>query len=71
MMTKVHVSVADRLKAPFLAQLALQAGVPPGIVQVISGAGETGALLSSHMKIRCAKHTQTNRRNKLTRQQED
>ncbi|KAL7893287.1 aldehyde dehydrogenase domain-containing protein [Trichoderma sp. SZMC 28014] len=40
------------LSAPFLAQLALQAGVPPGIVQVISGAGETGALLSSHMKIR-------------------
>ncbi|KIW51484.1 hypothetical protein, variant [Exophiala xenobiotica] len=43
-------------KAPlsgiFLAQLCLEAGFPPGIVNVISGAGDTGALLSSHMKIR-------------------
>jgi aldehyde dehydrogenase (NAD+) len=36
-----------------LAQLALEAGFPPGIVSVVSGAGETGALLSSHMQIRC------------------
>lgn len=29
-----------------------QAGFPPGIVNIISGAGDTGALLSSHMQIR-------------------
>ncbi|KAJ9602733.1 hypothetical protein H2200_012927 [Cladophialophora chaetospira] len=35
-----------------LVQLALEAGFPPGIVNVVSGAGPTGELLSSHMKIR-------------------
>jgi acyl-CoA reductase-like NAD-dependent aldehyde dehydrogenase len=29
-----------------------QAGFPPGVVQVLTGAGGTGALLSSHMRIR-------------------
>ncbi|CAM1503524.1 Fc.00g011150.m01.CDS01 [Cosmosporella sp. VM-42] len=40
------------LSGVLLEQLCLEAGFPPGIVQVVSGAGETGALLSSHMKIR-------------------
>ncbi|THC89608.1 hypothetical protein EYZ11_010940 [Aspergillus tanneri] len=35
-----------------LAQLATKAGFPPGIVNIVSGAAETGELLSSHMKIR-------------------
>lgn len=48
---------ADGSKGIFLAQLCLEAGFPPGIVNVISGAGDTGALLSSHMKIRYDHHT--------------
>lgn len=35
-----------------LAPLFEQAGFPKGCIQVITGAGETGALLSSHMRIR-------------------
>ncbi|KAF2495017.1 aldehyde dehydrogenase mitochondrial precursor [Lophium mytilinum] len=34
------------------AQLFLKAGFPPGVLQVITGAGSTGALLAEHMKIR-------------------
>ncbi|KAE8401870.1 Aldehyde/histidinol dehydrogenase [Aspergillus pseudonomiae] len=41
-------------KAPLsevlLAQLAYQAGFPPGIINVVSGPGQTGALLSAHMR---------------------
>ncbi|KAM0554875.1 hypothetical protein ACHAPJ_006610 [Fusarium lateritium] len=40
------------LSSIFLAQLCHQAGFPPGIVQTVNGAGDTGALLSSHMRIR-------------------
>lgn len=40
------------MKGLVLAELALKAGFPPGIVNVISGAGLTGELLSSHMQIR-------------------
>ncbi|KIY01115.1 uncharacterized protein Z520_02667 [Fonsecaea multimorphosa CBS 102226] len=40
------------LSGVFLGQLCHEAGIPPGVVNVISGAGETGALLSSHMQIR-------------------
>ncbi|KAK6371468.1 hypothetical protein LTS17_008718 [Exophiala oligosperma] len=36
----------------YLGQLSAEAGFPPGIVNIISGAGDTGSLLSSHMKIR-------------------
>ncbi|EME78748.1 uncharacterized protein MYCFIDRAFT_178857 [Pseudocercospora fijiensis CIRAD86] len=35
-----------------LAPLFEKAGIPKGVVQVITGAGETGALLASHMRIR-------------------
>jgi acyl-CoA reductase-like NAD-dependent aldehyde dehydrogenase len=35
-----------------LAPLFEQAGFPKGCIQVITGGGETGALLSSHMRIR-------------------
>ena len=35
-----------------VAALFEQAGFPKGVLQVITGAGETGALLSSHMRIR-------------------
>lgn len=35
-----------------LGQLAKEAGFPPGVFQVLSGDGSTGALLASHMRIR-------------------
>jgi aldehyde dehydrogenase (NAD+) len=43
-------------KTPFsalaLGPLIIEAGFPPGVFQVLSGDGSTGALLSSHMRIR-------------------
>ncbi|WWC63885.1 uncharacterized protein I303_106490 [Kwoniella dejecticola CBS 10117] len=43
-------------KAPLaiahLSKLIAQAGFPPGVIQILHGAGKTGALLSEHMKIR-------------------
>jgi aldehyde dehydrogenase (NAD+) len=43
-------------KAPFspllIADLISKAGFPPGVLNIISGGGETGALLSSNMQIR-------------------
>ncbi|KAI0976926.1 aldehyde dehydrogenase [Xylaria arbuscula] len=43
-------------KTPFgalaLGNLIKEAGFPPGVFQVISGDGSTGALLASHMRIR-------------------
>lgn len=35
-----------------IASLFEAAGFPKGVFQVLTGAGETGALLASHMKIR-------------------
>ncbi|KAM0752620.1 betaine-aldehyde dehydrogenase [Meredithblackwellia eburnea MCA 4105] len=40
------------LAALFLGQLTVEAGFPPGIIQVISGGLETGKYLSEHMRIR-------------------
>ncbi|KEF58269.1 uncharacterized protein A1O9_06195 [Exophiala aquamarina CBS 119918] len=48
----LKTSEKSPLSGLFLAQLALDAGFPPGIVNVVSGAGPTGELLSSHMTIR-------------------
>lgn len=43
-------------KTPFsalaLGALIVEAGFPPGVFQILSGDGSTGALLSSHMRIR-------------------
>ncbi|KAI0160646.1 aldehyde dehydrogenase [Xylariaceae sp. FL1272] len=43
-------------KTPFaalaLGQLIKEAGFPPGVFQILSGDGSTGALLASHMKVR-------------------
>jgi len=43
-------------KTPFgslaLAPLFEEAGIPKGVVQVLSGSGKSGALLASHMRIR-------------------
>ncbi|KAG8165588.1 hypothetical protein KVR01_004140 [Diaporthe batatas] len=42
-------------KTPFMAaelgKLILEAGFPPGVFQVLTGDGSTGALLSSHMRV--------------------
>ncbi|CAK7243897.1 MAG: hypothetical protein STHCBS139747_005427 [Sporothrix thermara] len=35
-----------------MAGLFKEAGFPPGVLQVLTGAGETGGLLASHMRIR-------------------
>ncbi|KAF2488338.1 aldehyde dehydrogenase [Lophium mytilinum] len=35
-----------------LGQLAIEAGIPPGVLNILVGAGEAGAALSSHLKIR-------------------
>jgi aldehyde dehydrogenase (NAD+) len=35
-----------------IADLISEAGFPPGVLNIISGGGETGALLASHMQIR-------------------
>ncbi|KAK5047945.1 hypothetical protein LTR84_006135 [Exophiala bonariae] len=48
----LKTSEKSPLSGLLLAQLAHEAGFPSGIVNVISGAGATGELLSSHMKIR-------------------
>lgn len=40
------------LGSSFLAGLTVEAGFPPGIINVVSGAGDTGRLLSEHMSIR-------------------
>ncbi|KAF1811492.1 putative aldehyde dehydrogenase [Eremomyces bilateralis CBS 781.70] len=34
-----------------LGDLIKEAGFPPGVIQIVNGAGETGGLLASHMKI--------------------
>lgn len=35
-----------------IASLFKAAGFPPGVLQIVTGAGETGGLLSSHMRVR-------------------
>jgi aldehyde dehydrogenase (NAD+) len=35
-----------------LGHLIKEAGFPPGVINILNGGGETGALLASHMRIR-------------------
>lgn len=39
------------LGAIALGELVKEAGFPPGVINIVSGAGKTGALLASHMNI--------------------
>lgn len=39
------------LMAAELGKLVLEAGFPPGVFQVLTGDGSTGALLASHMEV--------------------
>ncbi|KAJ3528856.1 hypothetical protein NM208_g10015 [Fusarium decemcellulare] len=48
----LKTSEKSPLSGVLLAQLAFEAGFPAGVINVVSGPGETGALLSAHMKIR-------------------
>lgn len=48
----VKPSELSPLSALRLAELALEAGIPPGVLQVLVGAGDTGTMLSSHPGIR-------------------
>ena len=50
--TVVHKSSEKSpLGALVLGKLIVEAGFPPGVINLISGAGATGALISSHMKV--------------------
>ncbi|GAA5939489.1 hypothetical protein JCM1841_001551 [Sporobolomyces salmonicolor] len=53
------------LSACFIAGLTKEAGFPPGIVQVVSGAGMTGRLLAEHLKIRKISFTGSSRVGRL------
>lgn len=39
------------LMAAELGKLVLEAGFPPGVFQILTGDGSTGALLASHMRV--------------------
>ncbi|HEY2418694.1 MAG TPA: aldehyde dehydrogenase [Steroidobacteraceae bacterium] len=45
------------LSAIRLGQLALEAGLPPGVFQVLPGFGATGAALAAHMDVDCVAFT--------------
>ncbi|KAL4861473.1 hypothetical protein BDV12DRAFT_203983 [Aspergillus spectabilis] len=47
----IKASEKSPLSSLYLGNLANQAGIPPGVINFISGAGETGALLAGHMGI--------------------
>jgi aldehyde dehydrogenase (NAD+) len=40
-----------------LGELIVKAGFPPGVINLLSGAGETGALLASHMDVKKISYT--------------
>lgn len=40
-----------------LGHLIKEAGFPPGVINILNGAAETGSLLASHMKIRMISFT--------------
>jgi len=48
----IKTSEKSPLSAPFLANLAKEAGIPDGIVQCLSGMGDTGKILCEHMRVR-------------------
>jgi hypothetical protein len=66
-------AVKSSEKAPLsalkLAALAKEAGVPDGVLSVISGAGPTGAALAQHMRIRKVHSSVHGRRRWLTQAQ--
>lgn len=53
-------------QALHLASLTVEAGFPPGIIQVISGRGDTGRFLAEHMDIRKISFTGSTRTGRLS-----
>ena len=50
--TRFHISnLQTPLTALALAALSLEAGFPPGVINVVTGFGETGAALTHHPKV--------------------
>lgn len=47
----IKASERSPLSSLYLGQLANEAGIPPGVMNFISGDGETGALLATHTDI--------------------
>ncbi|KAL4869735.1 hypothetical protein BDV12DRAFT_167121 [Aspergillus spectabilis] len=47
----IKASEKSPLSSLYLGKLANEAGIPPGVINFISGAGPTGALLAGHMGI--------------------
>lgn len=47
----IKASEKSPLSTIYLGKLANQAGFPPGVINFVSGAGETGSLLASHLDI--------------------
>jgi aldehyde dehydrogenase (NAD+) len=45
------------LSALAIAPLIADAGFPPGVINIVSGGGNTGALLAKHMRIRLISFT--------------
>ncbi|ORY82889.1 aldehyde dehydrogenase domain-containing protein [Leucosporidium creatinivorum] len=64
----VKSSEKSPLGALHLASLTIEAGFPPGIIQVISGRGDTGRFLAEHMEIRKISFTGSTRTGRLIAQ---
>lgn len=48
----VKTSERAPLSGAYLAKLAIEASFPKGLIQNLSGYGETGKLLAEHMQVR-------------------
>jgi aldehyde dehydrogenase (NAD+) len=48
----VKVSEFNPFSAIYLGELATQAGIPDGTINILAGAAEAGQAMSSHMSIR-------------------
>lgn len=54
------------LQALYLGNLIVEAGFPPGVVQILPGAGDVGQMLAEHMKIRKISFTGSTRTGRLS-----
>lgn len=48
----IKTSEKSPLSGSLIAELAAEAGFPPGVLQVITGGGLAGKLIAEHMRIR-------------------
>ena len=61
----IKTSEKAPLSSLLFAKLALEAGVPGGVLQVLGGLGDTGRLLAEHMRIRKISFTGSTRTGRL------